>query len=144
MITFRSVVLWLHLAGIVVWVGGMIVIPFVAAPVLRRMVPDRSSELVDVLVRRFQRLSRELVFLILLTGIFNVINAGMGTGFAYSARYLQIVGSKLLLFLVMVANQAWYSLVLLPNESRRAAWVAAANAALAGIVLYLGLTLRYG
>ena len=143
MLTFRGVVLWIHLAGIVAWVGGLLAVPFVAAPVLRRM--DHGREAVNVLVRRFQRLSRELVFVILLSGIFNVINAGALTGFAYTNRYLLLVGVKLGLFLVMAANQAWYSLALVPADRTAAAWWSAvSNVALAAIVLYLGLSLRYG
>lgn len=145
MITFRTVVLWIHLASIVTWVGGMIAIPFVVSPVVHRILPERGAELTEMLVGRFQRLSRELIFLILLSGIFNVINAGALVGWAYSTRYLQLVGVKVVLFFVMVANQAWYSVVLVPRrDARRAGWSAAANVILAGAVLYVGLTLRYG
>lgn len=145
MITFRNVVLWIHLATIIVWVGGMIAIPFVVAPAVRRIVPDRGEEVVEQLVRRFQRVSRELVFLILLTGIFNVMNAGAAIGFNYSGRFVQIVGTKLVCFIAMAANQAWYSLVLIPQrKTRPAAWAAGANVLLAAVALYLGLTIRYG
>lgn len=143
--TFRSVVLWIHLAAIIVWVGGMIAIPFVVAPAVRRILPERGEEVIEQLVRRFQRLSRELVFIVLLTGIFNVMNAGAAAGFSYSDRFLQIVGGKIVLFIAMVANQAWYSLVLIPKrKTPTAAWAAATNVVLAAVVLYLGLTLRYG
>lgn len=145
MFTFRSIVLWIHVAGIIVWVGGMIAIPFVVVPAVRRTVPDRADELIEALVRRFQRLSRELVFLILLTGIFNILNSGAAVGFNYTGRFIQMVGAKLVLFIVMGANQLWYSLVLVPRrKTRHAAWSAAGNVLLAAVVLFLGLTLRYG
>ncbi|MEX0821132.1 MAG: hypothetical protein WD021_03215 [Rhodothermales bacterium] len=145
MLTFRIVVLWIHLAGVIAWVGGMIAIPFVVAPYVRRLLPERADELVERLVLRFQRLSRELIFVILLSGIFNVINAGVMTGFSYGSRYLQLVGVKLVLFLGMVGIQLWYSLVLVPSgKGRRAGWAAAAHVVLAGVVVYVALTLRYG
>ncbi len=150
MFTFRAVVLWIHLAAIIVWVGGMIVVPFVAAPAVRRFAgeqfaPDRAAALVETLVRRFQRLSRELFFAILLTGIFNLINAGWLTNFSYPAAWLQLVGAKFVLFLAMGVNQAWYSLALVPQgKTRIALWSALVNAALAATVLYLGLKLRFG
>lgn len=150
MFTFRAVVLWIHLAAIIVWVGGMIVVPFVATPAVRRfagehLAPGRAAALVEALVRRFQRFSRELFFTILLTGIFNLINAGWLTNFSYPPVYLQLVGAKFILFLTMGVNQAWYSLKLVPQgKTRTAFWSALGNALLAAVVLYLGLRLRFG
>ncbi len=150
MFTFRAVVLWIHLAAIIVWVGGMIVVPFVAMPAVRRfagehLAPERAAALIETLARRFQRFSRELFFTILLTGIFNLINAGWLTNFSYPTMYLQLVGAKFILFLTMGVNQAWYSLKLVPQgKTRTALWSALANAALAAVVLYLGLKLRFG
>lgn len=145
MLAFRIVVLWIHLAGVIAWVGGMIVIPFVVIPCLRRFLPERADELVERLVLRFQRLSREFIFIILLSGIFNVINAGVMTGFSFGTRYLQLVGVKLVLFLGMVGIQLWYSLVLIPGrKGRSAGWAAVAHVVLAGVVVYVALTLRYG
>lgn len=145
MLTFRSVVLWIHLATIIVWIGGMVAIPFVIAPAVRRLLPERGDDVVEALVLRFQRLSRELLFLVLLTGIFNVMNAGAATGFIYGDRFIRIVGAKLVLVIVLASNQAWYSLRLIPRRNRRAAAVSAtANAVIAAVVLYLGLTLRFG
>ena len=150
MFTFRVVVLWIHLAAIIVWVGGMIVVPFVAMPAVRRfgaehLAPERATALVETLVGRFQRFSRELFFTILLTGIFNLINAGWLTNFSYPSAWLQLVGAKFILFLTMGINQAWYSLKLVPQgETRIALWSALANALLAAVVLYLGLRLRFG
>jgi uncharacterized membrane protein len=144
-LTFRSVVLWIHLATIIVWIGGMVAIPFVVAPAVRRLLPEGGEAVVEALVRRFQRLSRELVFLVLLTGIFNIMNAGAATGFIYGERFIRIVGTKLFLVIVIAANQAWYSLRLIPRRRTRAAALSATvNVILAAVVLYLGLTLRYG
>ena len=143
--TFRTVVLWIHLAAVIVWVGGLIVMPFVVAPAIRRLDAGRSRELLEALSRRFLRLSRELVLLILLSGIFNVISAGAASGFSYGSRYLIVVGIKFGLLLVMAANQAWSALVLAPRgETRLATWSAAVNILLAAVALYLALTIRFG
>lgn len=150
MFTFRAVVLWIHLAAIIIWVGGMIVVPFVATPAVRRfgaehLAPERAAALIETLVRRFQRFSRELFFTILLTGIFNLINAGWLTNFSYPSAWLQLVGAKFVLFVAMGVNQAWYSLALVPQgKTRTALWSALVNAVLAAVVLYLGLRLRFG
>lgn len=140
---FRAFFLWLHLAAVIVWVGGMIAVPFIAAPVLRREASDRAEEVVRAVVLRFQRLSRELILVILLTGIFNLISVGVLIDFSYSAAFVRTVAAKTVLFLVMAGNQAWYSYSLVPEgRLRKAAWSCVVNVALAAVVLYLGLSLR--
>lgn len=141
-LTARTFFLWVHLVAIIVWIGGMFAVSFVAAPVLRR---EAGKGAVATLVHRFQRLSRELILVILLTGIFNLIIVGLMTGFRFSAEYLSIVGVKITLFIAIIANQLWYSYRLVPQaeaSSRAAGWSALANALLAAVVVYLGLSLR--
>lgn len=142
MLTARTFILWIHLGAIVVWIGGMVTIPFVAAPILRR---EGGHDAVVALVRRFQRLSRELILVVLLTGIFNLIFVGMLSRFQFSAEYLILVAAKFALFVALVANQVWYSYRLVPQaleSSRAATWSAVVNALFAAIVIFLGLSLR--
>ena len=142
MLTARTFILWIHLSAIVVWIGGMVTIPFVAAPFVRRAA---GHEAVVALVRRFQRLSRELILVVLLTGIFNLIFVGVLTGFQFSTEYLTLVTTKLALFVGLIANQLWYSYRLVPEaveSSRTVTWSAVANVLIAGIVVFLGLSLR--
>lgn len=125
-----------------VWIGGMVIIPFLATPLVRR---TAGSEAVAALVRSFQRLSRELILVVLLTGIFNLLIIGAMSNFQFSADYLALIGAKLSLFLVIVANQLWYSYRLVPRvleSSRMATWSAVANVFFGGLVIYLGLSLR--
>lgn len=132
----------MHLSAIVVWIGGMVAIPFVAAPVLRR---EAGHPAVVTLVRRFQRLSRELIVVILLTGIFNVIFAGVLHGFRFSPAYIAVLSAKIALFVAIIANQLWYSYRLVPHaleSSRAVTWSAVVNVILAAIVVFLGLNLR--
>lgn len=145
MLTARTIFLWIHLSAIVVWLGGMVAIPFIAAPVVRR---TAGLDAIQMLTRRFQRLSRELVLAILLTGIFNLIFVGVHTRFSFSVEYLAVVGVKFFILLLMLGNQLWYSYKLVPRwiegrDGRRAATLSAiANVVLGAIVLYLGLNLR--
>ncbi len=132
----------MHLAAIIVWIGGMVTVPFVATPVVRRAA---GHDAVAALVRRFQRLSRELILVVLLTGIFNLIIVGAMSRFQFSADYLTLVGVKLSLFVAIIANQMWYSYRLVPEateSSRAATWSAVANGLMAAVVIYLGLSLR--
>ena len=143
--SFRAIVLWIHLAAIIVWIGGMVIVPFVVVPVVRRRAGEQGDAWLEAIVRRFQRLSFELAFVILLSGLFNLINVGWLTGFQYPAHYLGVVGGKFSLLLAMGVNQAWYSLYLVPRRMDRwAPWSAIAQVLLAAVALYLGITLRYG
>lgn len=145
MLTARTIILWMHLAAIVVWLGGMVAIPFIVAPVIRR---TAGLDAMQILTRRFQRLSRELVLAILLTGIFNLIFVGALTRFNFSTEYLAVVGVKFTILMLMLANQLWYSYRLVPRWAdgrdghRTATLSAVANVVLGAIVLFLGLNLR--
>ena len=162
--TFRTFVLWVHVSSVVVWLGGLFTVTFVLVPVLARKItsPQEAAGLVHDVIKRFQRISREIVFLIFLSGIFNIMLAGMARGFSFGSTYMQILTVKLLLFVVIVGVQAWQSSRLAP------AWVAAAqreadvmepavrqlqkrlylttllNMALGVTVIMLGLKLRHG
>ena len=117
----------------------MIVIPLVVLPAARRA---NASDLAVAIVRRFQRLSRELLLVIVLTGIFNLINVGLPVRFSFPEPYLWIVGGKVALLALMAGNQAWFSYSLVPQARPNAAVSALVNVGLAAVVIFLGLRLR--
>ncbi len=160
----ETYVLWLHIAAIVVWVGGLFAVSFVLVPVLRRGIDSQQevARLVTMVLRRFQRISRELILLILLTGMFNLISAGVARGFNFSATYIVMLVIKVTLFVVMVAIQAWQGFRLAPAFAslvsgteqtvvpgavkrlrRRALATSMLNMVLAATAILLGLGLRY-
>ena len=160
MVTFSTFVLWLHLSAIAVWVGGLFTVSFVSVPVLRAGVdsPTDAARLAAMMLRRFQRISREIILLILLTGMFNVINAGMARGFNFSDSYILTLLVKLSLFVTIVAVQAWQSLRLAPalgtvanhptgedtaRLHRRLMLTSLINLVLGVAAILLGLSLRY-
>ncbi len=116
MLTFTTFSLWLHITAFVVWVGGRFALAFVLLPVIWSGIesPKEAARLVAMSVERFQRISRELIFVILLTGLFNLINAGIARGFNFSPTYLIMLAVKVSLFLVVVVIQFWQSLRLVP------------------------------
>ncbi len=144
----------------------MFTVAFVFVPVIRRGIdsPKEVARLVAMVVQRFQRISREVVFLILLTGIFNLINAGVARGFDFSATYIRMLVIKVALFIVIIAIQTWQSFRLVPAYSaitsdmeqavdtasgafkrlhRRALMTSILSLVLAASVILLGLALRY-
>jgi putative copper export protein len=143
-----------------VWVGGMVAIPLVAVPVLRQSVDSstQAARLTAGTVRRFHRMSVHVIVLIVLTGVFNLMNMGIPMGFQFGAAFLHLLLVKVGLFLLIVGIQSWQAWGLVPALAsspepapdrlrtlyRRLFWTSMLNLALAVIVVRLGLELRYG
>ena len=156
--TFSTFVLWLHLAGIAIWAGGLFVIPFVVVPGLLGEADPQShrAQLATTLIRRFQSLSWRLVLYIVLTGIFNLMASGVSRGFAFPDAYLHTLFGKVGLFATVVAIQAWQSYHLAPALMTDAASSAARlhyrrflltsilNWILVTVTMLLALVLKYG
>ena len=106
---FSTFILWLHLLGVVVWIGGLIFQLMVVAPTLKRrpLVFDRLCYGVS-LDARFRLVMWPAVGLVLLTGLYNVINVLYMTSLAggrIASGFVSILGVKLLLVVVMIALQ---------------------------------------
>ena len=119
--------------------------------------------MVEGVLRRFQRISREVIFLIFLSGTFNIMLAGMASNFTFGSTYMRILAVKLLLFVVIIIVQAWQSSRLAPSFvaitagaevdvmgpearqlQRRLYLTSILNLVLGMTVILLGLKLRYG
>jgi len=138
----------------VIWVGGWLALTLVFIPLARRSTaPGDAGRLIVGAAHRFQRLSRELVLIVLLTGIFNMIYAGIGRGFGFSTPYVVMLVAKIAAFVAMAVLQAWQTYALLPRYAaaleagepgeRRFAVATAAGVLLAAAAIFMGLGLRY-
>ena len=136
--------LWLHLVAIVLWIGGIFAVSFVAIPTIRKRSRTAEPEvLIAGVVRRFIRLSRELILIVFLSGLFSVLAIGYSTQFEYSSRFLWLVSAKFVLFLALAGNQMWHGLRLVPQGRQRAATASSIfSAALAAVILYFAIMLR--
>jgi uncharacterized membrane protein len=166
MLTTKVFFLWLHLGAIVVWVGGLFVMTIVFMPALRAGIdsPGLAARVTAAAAQRFQRISRELIVLILLTGIFNLLFAGLARSFQFSAAYLAMLGAKISLFVILIGLQVWQSTRLYPALAtltagverrsdpapeavkalqRRALFASALSALLSMVAILLGLQLGF-
>ena len=167
MFTFKSLILWLHLAAIVVWIGGIFSTTFVLLPLLQRTTsfPKEFLGIIERIARRFQNISWEAVGIIFLTGIFNLINTALERDFNFSSTYMRVVALKLLLLVAIIAIQSFQNYRVLPrifsaaavppdtgltpgfdsiDELRKKAMLLPIlNLVLAAMVIYLGLGLRH-
>jgi len=135
----------------------MFAVSFVVAPAVSKSTdsPGETATLIASVTGRFQRISRELIFAILLTGIFNVLHAGLLREFHFGAKYLGALFLKIALFLTIIVVQLWQSYRLTPaltsaatdlertRLQRRAMAMASVNLVLAVVAIFLGLKLRY-
>ena len=127
---------------------------------------DRGlSRIIDGAVKRFQTLSWEAVGIIILTGIFNLINVGLERDFDFSEAYLHTVAAKFFLLIIIIAIQSFQSYNLIPGMistlssssgdklpartdsfdrfRKRTILLSVPKLLLAGLVIYLGLSLEY-
>ena len=160
MFTFRSLFIWMHVVTVVCWIGGIVFSAFVAGPVLTgKSALAGGSPFHERVVHRFQRLSRELFFLILITGIFNLVNRGIINGFNFSSTYLIVLGTKFSILLCIAGLQVYYSMKLIPRLSglleeggmlgevgalqKRAFMIACLMATLGASAIFMGLNLGF-
>ena len=104
--SFRVVVLWLHLLAVVVWVGGAF---FWALILYLQRGRGQSRELsgwVETIGRRVYTIGWEALGVIVITGIFNLIDRAR-TGVLFQADYLTPLLVKMGLVVSMVGIQLW-------------------------------------
>jgi uncharacterized membrane protein len=109
-VSFQVFILWLHLLGAVVWIGGLcfqlLVIPSVFRPVPSAVEQLRSRLSVEI---RFRAVMWPAVGLVLLTGLYNVMNllyAITLAGGHLPSAFVQRLSIKLLLVVLMLLLHA--------------------------------------
>ncbi|MCZ6876351.1 MAG: hypothetical protein O7G88_22945 [bacterium] len=108
-LAFSTFILWLHLLGVVVWIGGLIFQLMVVVPTLKRrpLVFDRLRYGVS-LDARFRYVMWPAVGLVLFTGLYNVINVLYAISLAggrIPSAFVSILAVKLSLVVVMIVFQ---------------------------------------
>ena len=89
--------------------------------------PQEVAKLAAIAMQRFMRISREIIFLVFLTGIFNVMHAGVARGFDFGGVYLKVLVIKFTIFVAIIVVQAWQSLRLGPALVSTAAQISDAS-----------------
>ncbi|MCE4599471.1 MAG: DUF2269 family protein [Desulfurococcales archaeon] len=94
---------WLHLIGVIVWIGGSIFISIVLTPAAKALDPAAVSRLNRGISRRFTPIAMGSAVLLAITGM---IRAGsvLYDGSLTSSTYGMILAVKISLFIVMVAS----------------------------------------
>jgi len=145
--TTSLVSVWLHLLGVVVWIGGLMYQAHVLIPAVRR---NRDAALTDML-RRGRRVTWVAIALVVLTGLYNVTLLGpLDRVLQSGAALLLALKFMLVLAAVAVAGQRDFAQVPRlaravaagddPNSALSAiAWMDRVVLLLAVVIVYLGL-----
>lgn len=153
--TLRVLGLWLHLLAVVVWVGGMVGWVFVLLTERPWDGSDEETAWLERLGRRVCTVGWEALFVIVLTGIFNLLPRGQ-SGRLFDAAYLIPLLIKLSLVGGMIGLQLWQHGWLVPRlgdasgesgaiSRTRQLMLGASGGlvALAAGALWIGLSLRF-
>ena len=149
MISLPLLALWLHVVGVVVWIGGVMYQAHVLGPAARR----GDTALFAEAARRARPVAWTAVALVVLTGFYNVTRLGPLERVMESGAGLVLAG-KFVLVIVAVALAAQRDFALVPRLRRvlaaggdaapvlRAmAWLDRVTLLLALAIVYLGLAL---
>jgi uncharacterized membrane protein len=120
MLSFRLLILWLHLLAAIVWIGGLLFHLLVVVPTLARAASGRERLRLGLSFEaRFRYVMWPAVGIVLLTGLVNVMNLFYATAVAgghLPSAFVRILGVKLLLVVLMIAMQSVQQFVVRPRH----------------------------
>lgn len=116
---FQTLIVWLHVCGIVVWIGGLAYYMFVLAPCLRSMpITPALLQLYVRLDRAFRVVMWPAVGVVLLSGLFNLINrlyAASLAGQSLPTAFVALLSVKLGCVVLMLGLHGVQRFVLYPR-----------------------------
>jgi putative copper export protein len=155
---------WLHIVAAFVWLGGMLFLGLVGAPVLRRVEsPQVRAELFRTLGERFRLVGWVSIGTLVVTGVLNLYFRGLlraesiGSPDFWETRYGHSLAWKLAIVTAMIGLSAAHDFVLGPRSSHLdprtpeaasarpwASWLARLNALLGLAILFVAIRLARG
>lgn len=155
---------FLHVLAAMIWLGGMLFLAAVGAPVLRQVKPpELRAILFKKLGEQFRWVGWLCIVVLLVTGVINLHYRGLltrwvwtGTEF-WTTRYGLVLAAKIVLVVVMLAIQAFHDFWHGPAASAvargseeairlrdQAAWMARINAVLGLALIWVAMMLARG
>lgn len=149
MLFLRIVVIWLHLIGVACWIGSLLAVTLFQMREIRtaRFGSDGPDGALENLWQKVRLVGWHSVGLIILTGIFNIINVVLTRSGSFPSGMMHIVGAKVVLLAVVVAiqlgpvRQANRAIVNDGKRTRGMAW-STASLVLAALAILMGVGLR--
>ena len=118
--SFHALIVWLHLLGAVIWIGGLTFLVLVVGPALKRAASVREHLRLGLYLEgRFRMVLWPAVGVVLLTGLYNVMNILYATslsGGRMPPAFARILALKIGLVVVMIILQGVDQLVVRPKR----------------------------
>lgn len=107
MLFIRIVVIWLHVVGVACWIGSLLGVALFQIREIREVRfgvngPDNALERLWKVLRL---VGWHSVTLIVVTGIFNIVNVILSRSGSFPTAMMHIIGAKLVLLAIVVAIQ---------------------------------------
>lgn len=154
----------LHVLAALIWLGGMLFLALVGAPVLRKVESRQlRAELFRALGQQFRLVGWICIGVLLITGLMNLQFRGflswtvLGSGAFWATRYGHALAAKLLAVVIMLVVQAIHDFRHGPRASRLdpasqeaqrmrvwASWLARINALVGVFLVYFAVRLARG
>ncbi|MBI3062252.1 MAG: hypothetical protein HYY83_09800 [Deltaproteobacteria bacterium] len=115
LVHLSSVNLWLHIVSLALWVGAIAFFLFVFGPAVRTLPAGAGIQALNSGRRSLEALSWIAMTFVLITGLFNLVLRGAGSGFELGAGYTTVLSLKLFLFLAMVFHHFLQALKYAPE-----------------------------
>ena len=127
-VSFRVLILFLHVLAVLTWVGGLVYQVGIVAPLVGRGIASAASLRIGLgCEARFRAVMWPAVGIVLFTGLVNVMNVWNGlrqVGASLPTPFASLLVAKLLLVAGMIVLQAVQQLVVYPKRLSLAAQVA--------------------
>ena len=127
-VSFRVLILFLHVMAVLTWVGGLVYQVIVVAPLVGKGIASVASLRLGLgCEARFRAVMWPAVGIALFTGLVNVMNVWNGlrqVGASFPAAFASLLVIKLLLVAGMIVLQAGQQFVVYPKRLGLAAQVA--------------------
>ena len=120
-------VLWLHVVAAAVWLGGLVFIAAVLAPVLRSPeLAAHSAALMRTAGRRFRTIGWMALVTLIVTGLWNLVHWGVTPGAllrsdTWASTFGQVLGVKLVLVALVLCASVIHDFSVGPRAGQAAA-----------------------
>ncbi|HAO93058.1 MAG: hypothetical protein A2X93_00630 [Deltaproteobacteria bacterium GWC2_56_8] len=113
-----AVFVWLHLSSVVVWVGGVFFIIFVATPSSRQTLGQDAGKLMGAVSKRFTPLANYSILVLAITGAALVLEGYFSGAVPVEGNRSLILSAKVILGFGMIAVHFYRGLFLGPRIAR--------------------------
>jgi putative copper export protein len=161
-------IVFFHLIAAIIWVGGMLFLPLVLVPVVRREEPRLRAALMSTVGYRFRKVGWIAIGALLVTGVWNLHNRDIPwetilSTDLFSGTWGHILAAKLGLVAVLLLLSVFHDFVIGPRSTRpaqqrdtaaaaqraerwrrQASWIGRVNALLAVAIIFFAVALVRG